>query len=283
LLAQAQMNIALRRYAPALARANEALAVIDRTSQAHDYHEAQIVAGYSHAFFGRFSEARRLLEEALAFFERADITQWCGVAHSDLGVTCDLMSDDDGARESYLAALRCFQSTRNTRGIRALTINLAELDFRRGDVVRAVASIENAVRTGGGSDGMLLSNYAAYLLFENRFAEALEYARESLIESTASNHELDKFLALQHVAAALALASDHPDRVHRVATAARLIGYVDRYFDAAFGSREYTERQEHERLLDHLGKAIEPAALNALVAEGAALDHQQALETALRA
>ncbi len=283
LLAEAQMNIALRRYAPALARANDALAVIDRAGQTHLHHEAQIVAGYSHALLGRFSEARRLLEEALAFFERAGVTQWCGVIHSDLGVTCDLMSDDDGARESFLAALRCFEATRNARGIRVLTINLAELDFRRGDVDVAIASIESAVRASGGSDALVLSNYAAYLLFKKRFVEALEFARESLLVSTASDHERNAFLGLQHVAAALAFANDDPADAQRLETATRLIGYVDRHFEATFGSREFTEREEHARVLECLRKAIKPSILNTLLAEGAALDHQQALEMALRA
>jgi hypothetical protein len=75
---------------------------------------------------------------------------------------------------------------------------------------------------------------------------------------------------LQHVAAAAALRShDGNANGARRERAAMLLGFVDARLQALQAGREYTERQEHERMTDALRSAFGEEKLAELLALGA--------------
>jgi predicted ATPase/class 3 adenylate cyclase/tetratricopeptide (TPR) repeat protein len=281
LLAHAQMNIAVRRPAAALASARVAAEAFERAGTDEFAHEAQIVSGYAYALLGRATNAKSELRAAQAYFSKEGALQFCGVIASDLGVTHVSCEEFDEAHASYDEALRCFRRTNNKRGIRAVVTNLAELDFRAGDVEAAIERIFAELSQGGGADALMLGNLAAYLTAADRFEQALEYARESLIEADASNRNGDILFALQHVAAALALREDAERTQDASAVAARIVGFVDAQLGEIASAREFTERQEYDRLVAALERRFDSRTLESLIAEGASWDDRSAITAAL--
>jgi len=79
---------------------------------------------------------------------------------------------------------------------------------------------------------------------------------------------------LQHVALIDALTGNVPQ-------AARLTGYVDRFFSANNLEREATESMGRDRLETALREHLSEAAYNALLRDGAALSEQEAIKEAL--
>lgn len=280
-LALAQLNIALRRPAAALQHANLAYESLEARGRDEFAHEAQIVAGYANALLGRPNEAKLQLESAQRYFERMHLSQFCGIVASDLGVTHMLAGDLDAARVSFDRALSAFRLTNNERGIRAVVTNLAELDFQAGDVEAAIERIAADLSRSSHADALMLSNLAAYLVAADRFDLALEYARESLITAEASRREVDTWLSIQHVAAALADMAPDPTGADRgIETAAKLTGYVDARLAADNATREFTERQEYERLLAALRQRL-GLHLGDFLQIGARLDDRSAIDLAM--
>jgi predicted ATPase/class 3 adenylate cyclase len=282
-LGLAQTNIALRRPAVALENARAAFAALGSLGNEEFAREGQIVAGYAQALLGRAAEAKVDLRAAREYFERANLVQFCGVVASDLGVTYNLTGEFEEARAAFDDALRAFRRTRNARGIRAVVANLAEMDFKAGNVESAFDRIAAELAQTGDADALMLSNLSAYSIALDRFEAALEYARESLIAAEASRHEVETLFSLQHVAAALALLPDDPAlREDRASLAGHLIGYVDARLDAVGFEREYTELLEYRRLVASLRQRF-ACGLENLLLEGAQWDDRKAIATAMRA
>jgi len=282
-LGLAQMAIALRRPAAALASARAAIAAMGDRGPEEFVREAQIFAGYAEAQLGRAGEAKIQLQAAQAYFERAQLVQFCGVVATDLGVTHMLAEEFAQAHASFDRALQSFRRTKNERGIRAVVINLAELDFQAGDVERAIDRISSEVARRGETDALMLANLAAYLIAANRFEAGLEYARESLLAAKASGHEFYTLLSLQHVAAAMLFSAPGAagERDHS-SVAGQLIGYVDDRLAATGSAREYTDRLEYERLLIGLRQSLDSRILETLLSDGASWDDRAAIAAAMR-
>jgi predicted ATPase/class 3 adenylate cyclase len=281
-LGLAQMAIALRRTAAALANARAAIDALGGPGPEEFVREAQIVAGYAETQLGRAAEAKVELEAAQAYFERAQLLQFCGVVANDLGITHMLAEEFAQARASFDRALQSFRRMKNERGIRAVVINLAELDFQAGDVESAIDRISFEVARNGEAHALMLANLAAYLIAANRFEAGLEYARESLTAAQAAGREFDALLSLQHVAAAMLFSAMGAARERDWSSlAGQLIGYVDGRLTATGSAREYTDRREYERLLIGLRQTLDPAKLEMLFSDGASWDDRAAIAAAM--
>ncbi len=282
-LGLAQMNIALRRGAAALAYARAASEAFASLGNEEFAGEAQIVSGHAQTLLGHASDAKIELETAQTYFESANLAQFCGVIASDLGAAHVLAEEFVEARASFNKALAVFRRTENERGIRAVVTNLAEMDFYNGEVGSAIDRISAELAGNAGGDALMLSNLSAYLIAAGRLEQALEYGRESLIAAEASHQEAAILLSLQHIATAIALRPREDSRNDDLLSMpARLIGFVDARLASTGSAREYTERQEYERAVLALRQTLGPSTLECLLAEGASWDYRMAIAAAIR-
>src|SRR5262249_48038288 len=99
-----------------------------------------------------------------------------------------------------------------------------------------------------------LSNAAGYAVALGRFHEARDYAREALSLALDDGFELIASWALQHLAAICAFRSQRKDVDNHVdlELAARALGFVDTRFAQLERSRDFTEQQERDKMLDLL-------------------------------
>ena len=97
----------------------------------------------------------------------------------------------------------------------------------------------------------------------------------------AREHDLDVLAAyaLQHLGAIAALRPRSAADLRHTGyeQAARILGFVDARL-AAMGSARAEEQQEYDRVLNLLGDAVGADALGKLMAAGAAMTEEQAVE-----
>jgi predicted ATPase len=275
----AQMNVALRRPVEALASAREAKGACAGVGLEESEREAQIVAGYALAALGRSTEAKTELLDVQDYVEGKALAQFCGIVASDLGVTYMNAGELDDARTSFERALRAFRVTSNSRGIRAVVTNLAEIHFQAGDVEAAIELIGSELARDERGDAVMFSNLSAYLIAAGRFAEALEYAREGMIGAEASRREVDMNIAFLHIAAASVLAHDAREELDM--NGLRLFGFVESRFSALSYELEFTERREREAVLAAIRRRMNPLELEKITSEGQSLNDRTALEVAM--
>ena len=157
--------------------------------------------------------------------------------------------------------------------------NLAELEFRAGDVERALTVVREALEiTIRGKNALILAidhtNLAAYSIAAGDLEAARVAAREGLKWAQQGQHALGIAIVLQHLALIAALCNDVND-------GARLIGYVDARFTVLSYEREYTERWCLEKLMVALRERLSESDIEQLAAEGAAWTEDHAVEQAM--
>ncbi len=158
--------------------------------------------------------------------------------------------------------------------------DLAEIEHALGRSERAVAIVQEdlpVVRAGSNRSSLLiqLSNLAGYLIALDRIAESRTVARDALRIGTT--HQLDLHnisFALEHLALGFALEG-------AAAKAARLAGYTEAALRRIGCEREFTERRTRARLEAELSARIPAAELAELMASGATLGADDAVEFAL--
>jgi hypothetical protein len=130
---------------------------------------------------------------------------------------------------------------------------------------------------------LALSNLSAYYVAFDRWHDARIHAREALCVAREMRTYVDVAWMLQHLAAIAAL-SPAASREHRAArheVAAKLLGYVDRYSTRIGASRNRIEQKEYDRALSALRGALANVELAALMASGALMTLNDAIDCAL--
>ncbi len=165
-----------------------------------------------------------------------------------------------------------------------IVLNLAESEFQAGDAETALRLAEEGLASmvRRGSTVRSLTNIPAYLVALDRFDEALTHAREMVARSAAVPHNVRFFCALQHLLAAATLRLPPSATGAAYRDAARVLGFLDAGLAGLGSAREYTERQEYERLLHRLGAVLDAEELARSMAAGATLSVAGALEVAER-
>lgn len=263
-IADAALCSSLGEFKAALASAEAALRFGDRLDEP-DLARAKQAAGSALAALGRSREGEALLEEALLVARRFDNRRLQALLFGDLGTARLRRGDVEGARRSYADALANYVALGLERPAASIAGSLAEVEFAAGDAGAALHRAEEA-RAGHEathnrrSVANDLCNMSAYLVALNCFEDARAYAAQALAAVQDVKRTVLTACVLQHIAAAAVLQAYRDPRRGREARerAAMLLGFVDARLASLEAQREYTERQEYERVL---------AALNAELGE----------------
>ena len=122
-----------------------------------------------------------------------------------------------------------------------------------------------------------------YLVELGRFDEADKTSRELLVMSREHQLDLQAAFALDLLAC---VAISHPQEAAESAlrsfeSAGRVLGFVNVRLEALQATRDFIEQPQYERALAVLRETLGADALANLMAEGAAMTQEQAIETAL--
>ncbi len=286
-IADAELCGALGESAASLASAERALQLrssLDDLQVAR----AQHAAGSALAAIGDGSKGEALLQEALATAERLANRRLQALALSDLGTVRARREDVNGARRYYAEALALYVSLDLERPAASIAGHLAEVEFEAGDPAAALhraeeARIGHAATRNRRSEAADLSNMAAYLVALDCFDDARSYASQALEAAQDVRSPVLTAFVLQHVAAIAALQKDsdefRPPKQRE--QAAMLLGFVEERLRSLGARRDYTERQEYERVLAALRTAL-GEHLDESMALGAQWTEEDAVALALR-
>jgi predicted ATPase/DNA-binding winged helix-turn-helix (wHTH) protein len=235
--------------------------------------------GGDYIYLGRQAEAKAILEEAREILSESEFTKSLFRVMNGLGNLTLSANDPDGARQYYAIAreqaLKLKDSLRNNLAI----INIAEFEFRAGEVGRAIEYAREAVSGLRTTQelfylGSALVNLASYLTVLERYSEARSYAAEALpLLRAEGGHWL--MLCLQVWALIGAREEQH-------AAAAQLIGYVDADYGRSGQIREPTEQRVYADLSRLLAQNLSAKDIKAWAAEGARWSREHAVDFASR-
>jgi predicted ATPase/DNA-binding XRE family transcriptional regulator len=285
-IADAELCGALSESASSLSSAKLALrlgSMLDDLQVARAEH----AAGSALAATAKGSKGEALLHKALAAAERLKNRRLQALALSDLGTARSRRFDVDGARRFYAQALTLYVSLGLERPAASIAGHLAEVEFEAGDPAAALHRAEEA-RAGHAatrnrrSELTDLSNMAAYLVALDCFQDAREYASQALEAARDIHAPVLTAFVLQHVAAAAALQDDAADRrpAKKLEQAAMLLGFVEARLRSLGVRRDYTERQEYERVVAAL-RSAHGERLDRLMALGAQWSEEAAVALAV--
>jgi tetratricopeptide (TPR) repeat protein len=224
---------------------------------------AQLAAGSALAATGKSAKGEALLQKVLSAAERLENPRLQAIALSDLGTARSRCGDVAGARRFYAEALALYVSLGFERAAASIAGNLAEVEFAAGDPAAALHQAEEA-RAGHAatrnrrSEAADLCNIAAYLIALDCFDDARAYASQALEAARDVHAPVLTAFVLQHVAAIAALqgSSREPCPPKRLEHAAMLLGFVDARLGSLGARRDFTERQERERVVAVLQSAL---------------------------
>ncbi len=287
----AELHIAEARLCGALGEYKTSLAAAERAlKRADDLDELQIArareaAGSALSALGRGDEGEVLLNEALASARRLDNRGLEALLLGDIGTARSRRGDIEGARSYYAEALAHYMPLGLERPAASIAGHLAEVEFAAGDAAAALQRAEEARigheathnRRSAAND---LSNMAAYLVALDCFDDAKVHASLALASARDVKATVLTAFILQHFAAVGILQPPSPRRHDGHERAAMLLGFVDARLAALGAAREYTERQEYERILaaltDRFGERLSDS-----MALGAQWDEDTAIAAAL--
>jgi len=284
-IADAELSGALFESAASLASAEHALrlrSMLDDLQVARAEH----AAGSALTAIGKGSEGEAFLQRVLASAERLENRRLQALALSDLGTACSRRGDVEGARRFYAEALALYVSLGLGRPAASIAGHLAEVEFEAGDAAAALERAEEA-RTGHAttrnrrSEAADLSNMAAYLVALDCFDDARAYALQALEAAQDVRAPVLSAFVLQHFAAIATLQSSSDQPLGRKREQVpMLLGFVEARLRSLGARRDYTERQEHERVGVVLKSAF-GEQLDKLMALGAQWSEEAAATAAL--
>jgi len=284
-IADAELSGAVGEYKASLTSAEQSLRFRD------DLDELQLTrakksAGSALGALNRANEGEVLLGEALLSAQRLDNRRLQALVLGDLGTTRSRSGDADAARKFYAEALACYVALGLERPAASIAGNLAEVEFAAGDAAAALQRAEEArlgheATQNRRSMGNDLCNMAAYLVALDCFDDARAHAIAALRPLRDLQQRVLTAYVLQHLAGVAALESySGAKRKEMRERAAMLIGFVDARLAALEAEREYTERQEYERIVPLLREALRDR-YDELVAVGAEWTEDGAVAVAL--
>jgi tetratricopeptide (TPR) repeat protein len=233
-------------------------------------------------------EGEILLHSALDTYAKLGFRKVGGL-YLDLGSARSARGDIAGARDFFARALKQFEEDQDEANIAITAGTLADAEFHGGDPQAAVRRAQDALAASHLAPAIsvwIQSNMAAFLIALGRFDEARQCAHAALRNALHLQLEFLIIVLLQHLAATLALEPNaQPGPASSVGSelAAQLTGYVDSRIREIDVAREFTERQEYERMLAALTCALGVERLTELMADGSMLKEERAVDLALSA
>jgi len=272
----------------ALAAAERAVILYRQLGDPLGIARALNMAGRSLVYLGRPAEGEPLLRAALE--EARSLGNRRNVAFSllHIAVARSVAGDLDGARHYFAEALSIFTTIGAERNAASVANNLAEAEFLAGDRESALRHGADALATHrrlGFVNGVMydLTNMAAYLVTAGRYVEARAHAREALDLAREQQFEIFVVWTLQHLAAIAALQPQHgfEPASSGYLRAAAVLGFVDARLAGLGAERQYTEQQEYDCTFAFLGAMLGADRFAALMAAGATMSEEEAIDQAL--
>jgi predicted ATPase/DNA-binding XRE family transcriptional regulator len=285
-LAEAHLDTVLGHYVTALRASERCAPALAASGKVLEAAEAGGFAGFALARLDQSERGEALVRSSVEIFGNLGAEQLAAYAVSDLGIAHSNRGDVVAAGELFRQARSMFRAVGNERAGGGVAANLAEIEFRAGNVVAAVRLCEEAVAAGsqsGRETQMYLGNLAAYLITLGRYGEAREKARESVAAGGMARTEINIAFALQHLAtiAALQTRPDENEQEH-LRRAAGVTGFVDSRLEMFGVTREYTEQQEYEQLVRALRQRLGAHVFTEVWQRGRSWSEDEALSEAFR-
>jgi len=284
-LAEANVAIVLREFGAALLAANACEAGYAQAGDELALAEARSFAGFALSQLGRHSEGEQLMAASIDVFRRHGAKQLVAYASTVLGIAHSTRGDLLAARQLFREALAILRATHNHRAAASIAVNLAEIECSVGDCEGAVRLCREALAqfSNDRETRLCLANMAAYLVRLERYDEARERARESILCGGIAQSDLDVAFALQHLAAVAALRerADSRTAIAGLTSAARLLGFVDARYAAFESAREQTEQHEYDAVIERLTRELGSSKLTELLGSGRLLSEDEAIGEAL--
>jgi tetratricopeptide (TPR) repeat protein len=241
--------------------------------------------GRSLLCLGRFAEGEQLLRGVLEKARSLQDRRLFGEALENIAYAQSSSGNLAEARAYIAEALDVWHSLGAERKASNAEVILAEAEFRAGYVERAIGLVTTALlrlrQIDHGRVMPAIINLAAYLIACDRWGEAQAVACEALGLAQETQRTVYRAWALQHVAAVAALSANAESDLAKLATSARLIGYVDARIAVLASPREYTEQQEYDRVRTVLRDALGSEEMERLMTAGAGMMEDQAVTLAL--
>jgi predicted ATPase len=285
-VADAELCGSLGEYTASLAAAQRAMERGDELEELQRA-RAEQAAGSALGALERPAEGETLLESALTRARALRNRRMEALVLGDLGTARSRRGDIEGARTFYAEALACYEALHFERPAASIAGNLAEVEFAAGDAASALQLAEQARAAHEATQNRRsfandLANMAAYLVALDCFDDARAIGREALAATRDVKRTVLTACVLQHLAAVAVLAPHAGDRTGDAVLerAATVLGFVDAWLTKLEAPREYTERQEYERIVASL-RATLGDRLDGMLARGGDWTEDAAIGAAL--
>ncbi|MBV9333435.1 MAG: hypothetical protein JO146_05465 [Candidatus Eremiobacteraeota bacterium] len=197
------------------------------------------------------------------------------------------LGDIDEARSLLRDALRLHRISGCERLGAQDALSLAEVEFAAGETETAVQLGDEAAEffrshANWTQLATVLCNSSAYLVALGRYEEARVRAREALLLGQRTGMSRVIAWTLQHLASVAALRALNQERdLNEVRSSARLVGFVEALLRDVGITRERTEQQEYNKLLEALRVSLGESDVALLLNEGKMWDTARAIAEAL--
>ncbi|MGA8097190.1 MAG: tetratricopeptide repeat protein, partial [Candidatus Cybelea sp.] len=250
---------------------------------------AQTVAGHALESLGRATEATSVLQTALAAARTLGDRLFVAYVLRVLAHVVFDLGNDIAARTNLEEALRIYENL-DAKVEKAWALeDLAEIEFRASHpqpALRHATEMLRIVRELNPEPRLCvhaLSAMSLCLMFSDRFDESASYAREAL--DLALENSLPFFMVwnIHHLAATAVLRAEiaADDRRHARVQAARLLGFVDARLISLMTTPPHANQLEHDHVVAMLKGALGIHAAAMLMAQGATMSEDEAVEMAL--
>jgi predicted ATPase/class 3 adenylate cyclase len=276
----------LTRWTLVRADMERALELCGQTGDALSVAEAQLQLGYALKWLGEGQRGCALVDEALAAFRAAGVRKHYAWALTIRATMSAHNGQIDEALRQREEALAIFKALGANSLIAACGINLAEIEFNRGNTELAIALATEAVTAQAGvvfkpAGGIAFGNMAAYFLALGRFDESRSSAAHALAIWLAGEAEAGMLFCMQHLSAQCARPDVEPGaRREHMVRAARVFGFVEHHIERLAVVREETELFTQRLTTEALERYFTADELARLLDDGSLLSREQAVAEA---
>jgi tetratricopeptide (TPR) repeat protein len=230
--------------------------------------------GSLYASLGRNAEAKTALREAEGILSSSDRKKSLFNVMNNIGTLAGFMNEITEARHSFVRALELARSVKDLDRESYILMNLAEVEFVRGSVDRAVERAREAVsgwRSTHRRSFLVLGliSLGSYLILRGDLAEGRSVAEEALSAASEEGGFVVR-VCLQQWALLGALGG-------RYGEAAQLLGFVDAGYAASGEVRQPNAQEIHGRLIRLLAAELPSADIHAYAAQGARWSEAEAV------
>lgn len=281
-LAEAHLAMHLDNHTLQLASADHAVTYYREAGDAWGLLRSQIVAGNARFDLGRTDEARVILEEALSIARKLGSRWHVANVLRNLACASRLAGDTGGSRTYLTEASQLLMALDDQVDVDLTIIDFASLASDEGNSQSAFATLNDLFSRGFDPCTprriivLAKLDIAEYLIDLGRHEDARRYACEALRAAHEEQLEAYGASALLRLVTIAALRKKGPIWEAR-ARAARILGFVDARI-RALGSSSDTAP---DPAITALREEMRTDAVTALIAEGAAMTEDEAIEAAI--